>query len=116
MRILFFLTAVFAFKLPGFNESELLEKLNVAETRADLLQILTRVQSDLDLPMVLARESPVDFESLYWSRIFQHSQRPPSRSGKLNLFLKIQLINDDRSLCGKKHVVHRLIYELMFNF
>ena len=79
MRFLLILATVFA-----FNESELLEELNTAKTRTDLLQILTRVQSDLALPMVLARESPEDFESLYWSRIFQHSRRPPSRSGKMN--------------------------------
>ena len=86
MNILFILTTVFA-----FNESELLENLDAAKTRADLLQILTRVQSDLALPMVLARESPEDFESLYWSRIFQHSQRPPSRSGNLKLTAHITI-------------------------
>jgi hypothetical protein len=63
----------------SFNETQLLGKMNAASSVDELCVILEQLQSELHLPMRLALKSPTEFEFLFWQRIFESSQVPPSR-------------------------------------
>lgn len=89
MRFLILLTLS---TVSGFNETQLLGKMNAANSVDELCVVLEQLQSELHLPMRLALKSPSEFEVLFWQRIFESSQVPPSRrhSQLVNLFNKLR--------------------------
>ena len=76
MRILILLTLS---TVSGFSERQLLDKLDGAKSVDELCVVLEQLQNKLNLPMRLALKSPAEFEALFWQRIFETSQVPPSR-------------------------------------